>query len=71
MSHFLKIVDLEGDMRYLNPRWIVSIIPGNRKSFRDSGAQITFSDGQETKAWFTPPGEATDVVVAFLGIEER
>ncbi len=28
MNPFLKIVDLEGDMLYINPRWIVSIRRG-------------------------------------------
>ncbi|HEY2346306.1 MAG TPA: hypothetical protein VGH80_10545 [Xanthomonadaceae bacterium] len=68
MTQFLKIVDLDGDMQYINPRWIVAIRPGNRKSFRDSGAEIKVHDGKETKALFTPAGEATDAIVAFLGL---
>ena len=69
MMAFLKIVDLDGDILYINPRCIVSIRPANRKSFRDSGAEIKVSDGIETKAYFTAPGEATDGVVSWLGIE--
>ena len=70
MSQFLKIVDLEGDQQYVNPAWIVSGRPGKRKSLRDSGAEIKVHDGNDTKSWFTPAGEATDAVVAFLGITE-
>ena len=69
MTPFLKIVDPDGDMLYINPQWIVSIRPGNRKSFRDSGAEIKVTDGIETKAYFTAVGEATDVVVSWLGVE--
>jgi len=71
MNPFLKIVDLEGDMLYINTQWVVSIRPGNRKSFRDSGAEIKVTDGTETKAYFTAPGEATDTVVSWLGIESH
>ena len=69
MNTFLKIVDIDGDMLYLNPRWITSVRPGNRKSFRESGAEIKVTDGMETKAYFTAAGEATDAVVKWLGIE--
>ena len=69
MHPFLKLVDLEGDMLYVNPRCIVSIRPGNRRSFRDSGAEIKVTDGIETRAYFTAPGEATDTVVSWLGVE--
>jgi hypothetical protein len=68
MNPFLKIVDLEGDMLYINPDYIVSVRPGNRKSFTDSGAEIKVTDGTETKAYFTAAGEATDTVVSWLGI---
>jgi len=68
MNPFLKIVDLEGDMLYINPRYIVSVRPGNRKSFRESGAEIKVTDGIETKAYFTASGEATDTVVSWLGV---
>jgi hypothetical protein len=70
MNPFLKLVDLEGDMLYINPRYIVSVRPGNRKSFRESGAEIKVTDGVETKAYFTAPGEATDTVVSWLGVTE-
>ena len=56
-------------MIYINSRWVVSIRLGNRKSFRDTGAEIKVTDGTETKAYFTAPGEATDTVVSWLGIE--
>ncbi len=69
MKPFLKIVDLDGDMLYVSPQWVVSIRPGNRKSFRDSGAEIKVTDGIETKAYFTAAGEATDTVVSWLGVE--
>ena len=69
MKPFLKIVDLDGDMLYVGPQWIVSIRPGNRKSFKDSGAEIKVTDGIETKAYFTAPGETTDAVVSWLGVE--
>jgi len=69
MNPFLKLVDLEGDRLYVNPRYIVSIRPGNRKSFRDSGAEIKVTDGVETKAYFTAAGEATDTVVGWLGVD--
>ena len=69
MTTFLKIVDLNGDTLHINPRCIVSIRPGNRTSFRESGAEIKVTDGIETKAFFTTPGEATDAVVSWLGIE--
>ena len=70
MSHFLKIVDLEGDIQYINPRWIISIRPGNRQSFSSSGAEIKVNDGAETRSLYTPPGATTDAVVGFLGIKE-
>ena len=70
MKPFLKIVDADGDMLYVSPQWIVSIRPGNRKSFRDSGAEIKVTDGTETKAYFTAAGEATDTVVSWLGVEK-
>ncbi len=69
MNTFLKIVDLDGDVQYINPRWIVSIRPVNRKSFGDSGAEIKLHDGQDTKSWFTPPGEVTDAVLGYLGLQ--
>jgi hypothetical protein len=68
MNSFLKIVDLDGDIVYVSPHWIVSIRPGNRKSFRDSGAEIKVTDGIETKAYFTAPGETTDTIVSWLGV---
>jgi hypothetical protein len=71
MKPFLKIVDLDGDMIYVSPDWIVSIRPGNRKSFRDSGAEIKVTDGIETKVYFTAPGETTDAVVGWLGVENN
>jgi len=71
MSTFLKIVDLDGDIQYVNPRWIVSIRPGNRQSFAASGAELKVNDGAETRSLFTPPGEATEAVVGFLGLHER
>lgn len=70
MNTFLKIVDIDGDMLYLNPRWITSVRPANRKSFRESGAEIKVTDGMETKAYFTAAGEATDTVVSWLGVTE-
>jgi len=69
MNPFLKIVDADGDMIYVNSRWVISIRPGNRKSFRESGAEIKVTDGSETKTYFTAPGETTDVVVSWLGVE--
>jgi hypothetical protein len=71
MNAFLKIVDLDGDMIHINPRWVVSIRPANRKSFRDSGAEIKVTDGIETKTHFTAPGEATDTIASWLGVEEK
>lgn len=71
MTQYLKIVDLEGDMQYVNPQWIVSIRPGNRKSFRESGAEIKVNDGIATKSLFTQAGAATQPVLAFLGIDEH
>jgi len=71
MNQYLKIVDLEGDMQYVNPQWIVSIRPGNRKSFRESGAEIKVNDGIATKSLFTQAGAATQPVLAFLGIDEH
>ena len=71
MTQYLKIVDLEGDMQYVNPHWIVSIRPGNRKSFRESGAEIKVNDGVTTKSLFTQAGEETQPVLAFLGIDEH
>lgn len=71
MSAFLKIVDIDGDMQYINPRWIVSIRPGNRKSFISAGAEIKVHDGHETKSWFTPAGPETKAIVDFLGIQEH
>lgn len=71
MSQYLKIVDLEGDMQYVNPRWIISIRPGNRKSFRDAGAEIKVNDGTGTKSYFTEAGAATKPVIDFLGIDEH
>ena len=70
MKPFLKIVDADGDMLYVSPQWVVSIRPGNRKSFRDSGAEIKVTDGVETKNYFTAAGEATDTVVSWLGVEK-
>jgi hypothetical protein len=69
MNPFLKIIDLEGDMIYINSRWVVSVRPGNRKSFRDAGAEIKVTDGVNTKTYFTAHGEVTDAVVSWLGIE--
>lgn len=68
MNPFLKIVDLEGDMLYVNTQWIISIRPGNRKSFRETGAEIKVTDGVDTKTYFTAPGETTDTVVSWLGV---
>ena len=68
MNPFLKIVDLEGDMIYVNSRWVVSIRPGNRTSFTESGAEIKVTDGVDTKTYFTAPGETTDTVVSWLGV---
>ena len=70
MKPFLKIVVADGDMLYVSPQWIVSIRPGNRTSFRDSGAEIKVTDGIETKAYFTAAGEATDTIVSWLGVEK-
>ena len=70
MNPFLKIVDADGDMIYANSRWVISIRPGNRKSFRESGAEIKVTDGSETKTYFTAPGETTDAVVSWLGVEK-
>ena len=70
MNPFLKIVDLEGDMIYVNTQWIISIRPGNRKSFRETGAEIKVTDGVDTKTYFTAPGETTDTVVSWLGVVE-
>ena len=69
MNPFLKIVDIEGDMIYINSRWVISVRPGNRKSFRESGAEIKVNDGIDTKTYFTAPGAVTDSVVSWLGIE--
>ncbi len=69
MKPFLKIVDLDGDTHYIGPQWVTVIRPANRKSFRDSGAEIKVTDGIETKTYFTAPGETTDAVVGWLGIE--
>jgi hypothetical protein len=69
MNPFLKIVDVEGDMIYINSRWVISIRPGDRKSFRDSGAEIKVTDGVDTKTYFTAPGTVTDAVVSWLGVE--
>lgn len=69
MQTFLKIVDLDGDISFINPRWVIAVRPGNRKSFRDSGAEIKVTDGIETRAYFTAPGETTDAIVNSLGIE--
>jgi hypothetical protein len=71
MKPFLKIVDLDGDIVYVSPHWVVSIRPSNRKSFRDSGAEIKVTDSVETKTYFTGPGETTDAVVSWLGIENH
>ncbi|MBS0193361.1 MAG: hypothetical protein JSR34_03880 [Proteobacteria bacterium] len=68
MSTYLKIVDLDGDMQYINPAWIMWIRPGNRKSFHDTGAEIRFTDGTESRSVFTPAGEATQPILEFLGI---
>lgn len=69
MNTFLKIVDADGDTLHVNPRWIVSIRPGNRTSFSASGAEIKVTDGVETKNYFTAPGATTDAVVSWLGVE--
>ncbi|MBS0211982.1 MAG: hypothetical protein JSR26_02210 [Proteobacteria bacterium] len=68
MSQFLKVVDADGDMQYINPAWIMWIRPGNRKSFQDTGAEIRVTDGTESRSVFTPPGDATQPVLALLGI---
>ncbi len=70
MSSYLKIVDLEGDMLYLNPQAITWIRPGNRKSFRESGAEIRVTEGTESRSLFTEAGAATQPVVEFLGVKE-
>jgi len=70
MTSYLKIVDLQGDMLYVNPHFIISIRPGNRKSFRDSGAEIKVTDGTDAKSLFTEAGPATKTVIDFLGIPE-
>lgn len=71
MSSYLKIVDADGDMQYVNPDRIMWIRPGNRKSFRESGAEIRIKDGSESRSVFTEAGAATAPVIAFLGVEEH
>ena len=69
MHAFLKIVDLNGDILYVNPSWVVTVRPGNRTSFKASGAEIKVADGTDVKSFFTEPGEATDTVVKWMGVE--
>lgn len=69
MNGWVKISDVQGDLRYVNKRFVISVGPQDGKSFAKSGAEVVVVAGADTAHYFTAPGEATNQVMGSLGIE--